>query len=120
MLGELNASHLGISGPMLPDAEEPTADLGLVFDEKYEGPGLKIAEVLKRGPADRRGISLKPGEVIVSIDRQPITPDTEVSRLLTGKVGETVSLEVTSEENADSDDPKTRRRGDLQAGSRSQ
>jgi tricorn protease len=119
MLGELNASHLGISGP-LPDAEEPTAELGLVFDEKYEGPGLKIAEVLKGGPADRRGINLKPGEVIVSIDRQRITPETEMSRLLNGKVGETVSLEVTSEENADSDDAKTRHRVDLQAVSRSQ
>ena len=30
-----------------------TADLGLLFDETYRGPGLKVSEVLKRGPADR-------------------------------------------------------------------
>ena len=41
MLGELNASHLGISG-RLPTADEQTADLGLIFDETYRGPGLKI------------------------------------------------------------------------------
>ena len=55
MLGELNASHLGIGGPSAPP-EEVTADLGLIFDETYRGPGLKIAEVLKRGPADKRGL----------------------------------------------------------------
>ena len=68
MLGELNASHLGISG-FLRNPDEETADLGLLFDEMYRGPGLKIAEVLKRGPADKRGISLKAGDIITSIDR---------------------------------------------------
>src|SRR5262249_9961609 len=45
MLGELNASHLGIQGPpALP--EQQTADLGLLFDAQYKGPGLKVAEIL--------------------------------------------------------------------------
>ena len=64
MLGELNASHLGISG-RLPTPDEPTADLGLIFDEAYRGPGLKMAEVLKRGPADKRGLDLKAGDVVL-------------------------------------------------------
>src|SRR5207247_10964463 len=60
MLGELNASHLGIAGlPPLP--EQTTADLGLIFDDNYKGPGLKVAEILKRGPADKRGLGLYPG-----------------------------------------------------------
>src|ERR1041385_1839747 len=58
MLGELNASHLGISGQRQAP-EEITADLGLLFDESYRGPGKKVAEVLKHGPADKRGINLK-------------------------------------------------------------
>src|SRR5439155_11756568 len=68
MLGELNASHLGISGK-LPTPDEATADLGLIFDETYRGPGLKVAEVLKRGPADKRGLSIKAGDVVLAIDR---------------------------------------------------
>src|ERR1700730_9974845 len=68
MLGELNASHLGIMG-YTSSPEETTADLGLLFDPAYPGPGLKVAEVLKRGPADKRGLALKPGDVIVAIDR---------------------------------------------------
>jgi tricorn protease len=102
MLGELNASHLGISG-RLPVADEVTADLGLLFDESYTGPGLKVAEVLKRGPADKRGVNIKPGDIIVAIDRIDLTERTNLSQLLNNKVGEGVLLHV-------SDDPKGARR----------
>src|SRR5262249_25193673 len=36
MMGELNASHLGVTG-LMPPADEATADLGLLFDESYRG-----------------------------------------------------------------------------------
>jgi tricorn protease len=110
MLGELNASHLGISGP-LRVPEEVTADLGLIFDETYKGPGLKIAEILKRGPADKRGISLRPGDVIMSIDRTEITDKVSLSQVLNAKVNETVLLEVT----ANPTDPTKRRKLETQA-----
>jgi tricorn protease len=113
MLGELNASHLGIFGAAAPP-EEITADLGLLFDESYRGPGLKVTEVLRRGPADKRGLNLKPGDLILSIDRQPVTGDRELSELLNGKVGETVPVEVAAA-GADLKDPKARRKVELQA-----
>jgi tricorn protease len=113
MMGELNASHLGITR-IIPAPEETTADLGLLYDESYHGPGLKIAEILKRGPADRRGINLKPGDIILSIDKTPLTDNVELSKLLNDKVGRTVALEVTAQPA----DPKARRRVELQAASR--
>src|SRR5262249_56441898 len=79
MLGELNASHLGISGQRQAP-EEITADLGLLYDESYRGPGKKIAEVLKHGPADKRGINIKAGDVILAIDREPIAEKSNLSR----------------------------------------
>jgi tricorn protease len=110
MLGELNASHLGIMGPPTVP-EETTADLGLLFDESYRGPGLKIAEVIKRGPADRRGLNLKPGDIIWSVDYQDLTNTTPLARLLNDKVGQVVVLQVSS-----TADPKApRRRLELQA-----
>jgi tricorn protease len=114
MTGELNASHLGIYGHARKP-EEATADLGLLFDEYYRGPGLKVAEVLKRGPADKRGLNLKAGEVILSIDGTPLGEKANLPRLLNGKAGETVTLQVTADPAAAAKDPKARRRVELQA-----
>jgi tricorn protease len=113
MLGELNASHLGIMGN-LPQPEEVTADLGLLFDDSFAGPGRKVAEVLKHGPGDKRGFNLKPGEIIVTIDRVPITEKTNLSQLLNNKFGENVLLEVIAA-GADLKDPKARRKVEIQA-----
>jgi tricorn protease len=113
MLGELNASHLGISG-QLPSPQEFTADLGLVFDESYTGPGLKIAEVLKRGPADKRGLKLGAGDIVLAIDRTELTPQVNLSQLLNNKINEGVFLDVTS----DPKDPTAKRRVEIVAVSR--
>src|SRR5262249_16766699 len=86
------------------NADEVTADLGLIFDETYRGPGLKVAEVLKRGPADRRGLSLKTGDAVLAIDRVELTDKVNVSQLLNNKPGEGVQLDVTS----DPEDPKAK------------
>ena len=94
MLGELNASHLGISG-RLPTPDEQTADLGVLFDESYRGPGLKVGEVLKRGPADRRGLNIKAGDVITAIDRAELSEKVNLAQLLNNKAGEGVRLDLT-------------------------
>ncbi|MHB1425887.1 MAG: S41 family peptidase [Gemmataceae bacterium] len=114
MMGELNASHLGIDG-RLSFPEEETADLGLIFEKDYHGRGLKIAEILKRGPADRRGLNIKAGEYIVNIDGVELTEKTDLSQLLNGKVGETVSLQVASKLEATA---KERRHVEISAVSR--
>jgi tricorn protease len=114
MLGELNASHLGVRGYGAAP-EESTADLGLIFDESYPGPGLKIKEVLKRGPCDRRGIKLFPGDLVLAIDGAEITPTTDISKLLNGKVGEQVVLQVATNANTPA---KERRRFEILAADR--
>ena len=93
MMGELNSSHMGISG-LTATPEKVTADLGLLYDDGFEGPGLKIAEILKRGPADKRGINLKPGEIIVAVDGTDLTVNTNISQLLNDKVDKIVTLQV--------------------------
>jgi tricorn protease len=113
MLGELNASHLGISG-RLPYPDEVTADLGLIFDESYRGPGLKVAEVLKRGPADKRGLAIKAGDVILAIDRVELAEKTNISQLLNNKVGESVLLDVSENPK----DPQARHRVEITAADR--
>ena len=95
MLGELNASHLGISGN-LGTPEQQTAELGLLFDPRHPGPDLKILEIVKNGPADQRGINLRAGDRVIAIDGTMLSPKTNVSKLLNDKVGEVIALQVTS------------------------
>lgn len=95
MLGELNASHVGISGK-LGEPEQVTAELGLLFDRAYKGPGLRIAEILKGGPADRRGLNIKAGEIVVAIDGTEITGKIDPATLLNDRIGELIPLTVTA------------------------
>ncbi|MCW3087093.1 MAG: tolB protein precursor, periplasmic protein, partial [Sediminibacterium sp.] len=94
LLGELNVSHSGSSyGNTLPNADA-TAALGLFYDPAYKGSGMKIAEVIKDGPADKAGWNLKPGMVLVSIDGEEITPDKDLPQYLNRKAGKNTLLAV--------------------------
>lgn len=98
MIGELNASHSGISGPRGPGAppREHVGDLGLRFDRAaYEaGKGLVVSEVVTLGPAFIEG-HIKPGDRLTSVDGTPIDPDTNLDALLREKVDERVVLGIT-------------------------
>ncbi len=104
MLGELNASHLGISGlPAMP--EQSTADLGLIFDTGYQGPGLRVSEVLRGGPADRRGIAIRPGDILLKLDGNTLGPKENLAKLLNDRAGESLDAVIRSA----SDSKKTTR-----------
>ena len=87
LLGELNVSHTGGSYRQGRRGES-TADLGLFYDLEYTGKGLRVAEVIEKGPFDRKSTLLKAGTIIEKIDGQVIKADTEVSLLLNGKTGQ--------------------------------
>ena len=93
MLGELNASHTGCR--YYPyGSQMPTASLGLFFDPKYEGDGLKIEEVIKRGPFDVKKTDVKAGCIIQKIDGKEIKASDDYFALLDGKAGKQVRLQV--------------------------
>ena len=85
-LGELNVSHTG-GRYYASNAGEKTAQLGLLFDWEYDGKGLRIAEVLEKGPFDKASSKAKPGVVVEQIDGEAITPEADASLLLNDKVG---------------------------------
>jgi Tol biopolymer transport system component/C-terminal processing protease CtpA/Prc len=85
MLGELNASHTGARfRPTMENGDE-TASLGLFYDEDYKGNGLKVVEVMDRGPLDNSDSKVMAGTIIEKIDGIPITPTENVYRLLNRK-----------------------------------
>lgn len=83
-LGELNVSHTG--GRFTPQLKsEATASLGLLFDWEYRGKGVRVAEVIEKGPFDRSSTQVKPGVIVERIDGTEIAPETDYFALLNGK-----------------------------------
>ncbi|HEX6972791.1 MAG TPA: S41 family peptidase, partial [Vicinamibacterales bacterium] len=68
MIGELNASHTGVSGgPATPQRQLTTRYPG--FDVVSDASGFyKVGHVYKDGPADRDYIKIKEGHFIISVD----------------------------------------------------
>ena len=98
LLGELNASHTGAryygSSPSLT-----TATLGLFYDDTYDGDGLKIEEVIKRGPFTVRNTGVTAGCIIEKIDGEPILKGKDYNYLLDGKAGKRVIVSVYNPAN---------------------
>lgn len=93
ILGELNASHTG-SGYRGGGASLQTAELGAFFDPAFAGDGLKVTEVLPRGPLASKKVNVQPGDVILSIDGQKVEAGKDYYPLLEGKGGKKTRIEI--------------------------
>jgi C-terminal processing protease CtpA/Prc len=95
MLGELNASHMGISAPPA-GAQTTVGRLAVDFDAaEYESSGrLKMAGVAPLGPAAIAGI--KAGEYVTRIDGHAIDAHANVDALLDHTIGRRIALSVAA------------------------
>ena len=104
MLGELNGSHTGArynpEGPSLK-----TAALGLFLDDSYQGDGLRVEEVIKRGPFDVKKTGVTAGCIIEAIDGNSIPAGEDYNWMLDGKAGKPIRVNVYN--------PKTKKRFDV-------
>jgi tricorn protease len=75
MIGEINASHTGVSGPDGPTtAERPTTvqTRYLGFELAPSGDFMRIAHIYRDGPADKEWIKLKTGDYVFSVNGHPL------------------------------------------------
>jgi tricorn protease len=98
MVQELDASHLGISGPGSTEVQSPeeTAYLGIEPDwAALESDGkIKVGRVVAESPADNPKSRLQAGDYILAIDGQEIGKDGTFDALLNRKAGKKVVLLV--------------------------
>jgi len=98
MIGELNSSHQNFSGGtseyVMPTLVAETGELGSLFDAGFEGPGLRVARVVRRTPADREESRLHPGDVVLQINGAAIEGADGLARLLDRTVDQKVRLTV--------------------------
>ena len=99
MLGELNGSHTGArynpGGPTLK-----TAALGLFLDDTYQGNGLRVSEVIKRGPFDVKKTGVTTGCIIEKIDGNEIGAGEDYNWMLDGKAGKPIRITVYNPKSA--------------------
>jgi Tol biopolymer transport system component/C-terminal processing protease CtpA/Prc len=95
MVGVVNSSHSEITPAIRPFGPQ-TALLGLFYDESHPGPGLKVASVLRKGPADKPSTRILPGEYVLSVNGTDVKLNEEYYRTLENKAGKTVELLINS------------------------
>ncbi|MFN7945268.1 MAG: DPP IV N-terminal domain-containing protein [Blastocatellia bacterium] len=106
MVGELNASHSGVSGPFTGGAQQSgVGKLGLRFDRgEYENNGrLKVTEIIALGPAAVAG-NLKVGDYLLAVDGTKISRESNLDELLSFRVNRRVALTISA--NADGSSPR--------------
>ncbi len=94
MLGELNASHTGARYRPRNNDGAKTASLGLFYDNKHKGKGLKISEVIDKGPTVKKGSKIAAGVIIEKIDGKDITASTNHYALLNRKADKNTLLSL--------------------------
>ncbi len=93
MLGELNASHLGLYGPDRAETQrERTGLLGVEIDP-VDG-GVRVERVVPNSPADRSSSRLEVGDEIIAVDGTPVTEAPNFYDLLADRADEKTILLV--------------------------
>ncbi len=93
LIGELDASHSGISKPSVPAVR--TGRLGVRFQRAAfeDGGALVIREIVPLGPVALEG-SVHVGDHLLAVNGTPITPATNLDQLLEDAPGRRVVLSV--------------------------
>lgn len=97
LLGELNGSHTG-ARYYAAGASFPTACLGVFYDNEYTGDGLKIKEIIAKGPFAVKKTDVTEGCIIEKIDGEKILAGVDYYPMLEGKAGKKVLLSVYNSE----------------------
>jgi len=99
-IGELNASHTGVSGPPGPErAERPAGPatrspgFEMVPDRDY----YKISHIYRDGPADKEWLKLKEGDYVLAVDGTAVKAGDNYYPLFGNLLNEYVTVRVASD-----------------------
>ena len=94
MIGELNASHTGVSGP-------PTRTMPRAYTTRFLGLELepangryRVSHIYREGPADKEWIDLKVGDYVLAIDGKELKAGDNYWKALSETLNEYVPVRV--------------------------
>ncbi len=103
MIGELNASHTGVSGP--PSRSMPritqTRLLGIELEADEKAGRYRISHVHRGGPADKEWLNLEVGQYVLAIDGQDLKAGDNYWKTLSNTLNSYVPLRVASSASGD-------------------
>jgi len=101
MIGELNASHTGVSGP--PTREQPavyrTRFLG--FELEPAQGRYRVSHIYRDGPADREWIDLAVGDYVLAIDGTELKAGDNYWKLLSTSLNEYIPVRYAKSPSAE-------------------
>lgn len=93
MLGQLNASHMGMYGSNPEDTQRDRSGL-LGIEVMPSSNGLQVKRVLPGTPADRTDSKIEEGAVILAVNGTTISTTTNIYELLEGQANERVLVRL--------------------------
>ncbi len=97
MLGQLNASHMGMRGVDNPKETQSEKSGLLGMEGMNTISGYQLTHIVPDSPLTKASMPLQVGDVIVSVDRESVTADVNVFSLLADKADDEVLLEIQRE-----------------------
>ncbi|MEM1120253.1 MAG: S41 family peptidase [Bacteroidota bacterium] len=95
MLGQLDASHMGLYGSSPEETQQERTGL-LGIEVMPQSNGVKITKIVPNSPASRAESTLEVGEVISAVNGEPINNTINFYSLLEGTRDEKIMLNVVS------------------------
>jgi tricorn protease len=103
MIGELNASHTGVSGP--PTRNMPrvytTRFLGFEMEPDRGAGRYKVSHIYREGPADKEWIDLKVGDYVLALDGTDLKAGDNYWKTLSTTLNEYIPVRYARNANGD-------------------
>jgi tricorn protease len=94
MIGELNASHTGVSGPPTRPMPRAYQTRFLGFEMEPADGRYRVSHVYRNGPADREWLDLKVGDYVLAIDGQELKAGDNYWKALSQTLNEYVPVRI--------------------------
>ena len=101
MIGELNASHTGVSGPPTRPMPRAYTTRFLGFELEPANGRFKISHIYRGGPADKEWIDLQVGDYVLAIDGKELKAGDNYWKTLSETLNDYIPVRVAKSPNGD-------------------
>ncbi len=99
LIGQLNASHTGVSGPASRTMPRGYGTRYLGFEMEPADGRYRITHVYRNGPADKEWLNLAAGNYVLALDGKELKAGDNYWKLLTETLNDYVSVKVSAAAN---------------------